>query len=79
MKFTITTTASLYRNLEDVENLKTIGFVFLEDRSNNFHKKNKSVKIEINSIEELISFTIKFGDIIVNQTSIEIYDGYRES
>ena len=38
----------------------------------------KTVKIEIKSLEELRDLIGTFGTIIMNNNSIEIYDDYRE-
>lgn len=37
-----------------------------------------SVKITINSLEELNDFTSTFGNVIYSKNEIEIYDDYRE-
>jgi hypothetical protein len=37
-----------------------------------------SVKITINSLEELNDFTSTFGNVIYSKNEIEIYDAYRE-
>jgi len=35
-------------------------------------------EIEINTLEELMNFISKNGNIVLNKESIEIYDDYRE-
>ena len=37
-----------------------------------------SVKITINSLEELNDFTSTFGNVVYSKNEIEIYDDYRE-
>jgi hypothetical protein len=78
MKFTLSTTGYFYPNEEDRLKLQEIGFEFEHSDYLKFRKSNKQPEIEINSLEELISFSNKFGGVIINDGSIEIYDDYRE-
>jgi len=78
MKFTLLTTGYFYPNEEDRLKLQEIGFEFEHSDYSKFKKSNKQPEIEINSLEELISFSNKFGEVIINDGSIEIYDDYRE-
>ena len=74
MKFTLSTTCYFYPNEEDRLKLQEIGFEF----EHSYYLKNKQPEIEINSLEELISFSNKFGAVIISDGSIEIYDDYRD-
>ena len=38
----------------------------------------KSWHVEINSLEELVNFSNKYGTLVFNEDTIEIYDDYRE-
>jgi hypothetical protein len=40
--------------------------------------KDKQVFIEMDSLQKLVDFSDKWGQIIVNNNEIEIYDDYRE-
>jgi hypothetical protein len=87
MKFTVTTTDYIY-NIDEAEKLMGLGFEF-EGSSNASRLRitTKDPEIEINTIDELMEFVKKFGDIVVSEPlfpekdanpKIEIYDGYRE-
>jgi hypothetical protein len=78
MKFTLSTTGYFYPNEEDRLKLQEIGFEFEHSDYLKFKRSNKQLEIEINSLEELISFSNKFGAVIINDSSIEIYNDYRE-
>ena len=42
------------------------------------YKKGNYYFIDINSLEELLNFTVKYGEIIIYNETLEIYDDYRE-
>ena len=55
------------------------------DRTGEDYRERNVWTIELNTLEELISFTNKYGRIVVEEywlnskyKEIEIYDGYRE-
>jgi len=84
--FTLTTTGYLYEK-QEAEKLKRLGFEFkkLDDELEEecrFTKKGNSAGLEINTLEELLSFIKEHGDVIVSfyedMPCIEIYDDYRE-
>ena len=83
MKFKIRTSGHCY-SLEAAKNLQALGITFEQD--GNFageplyKKKTQNIEIEIGSLEELMSFAEKWGELIVshNPPEIEIYDDYRE-
>ena len=77
MKFKIETTGYFYPNLEDRNRLEQIGFAFEKSNYKDFKITGKP-EIEINTLEELIQFGNKHGEIIVSDGNIEIYDDYRE-
>ncbi len=83
MKYSITVTDSLYKSdSDDVKILKELGFMF-EPMTDSFMGYDLSIQdsniyVEINTLEELISFNEKYGRIIFDGTHIEIYNGYRE-
>lgn len=84
MKFTVDTAKYFYSDEEEVNELEKIGF--------NFKIKNgepgtifedsftigKDIEIELNSLEELVEFSEKFGDLIIDgvDKKITIYNGY---
>ena len=79
MKFTLTTTGDFYTDEDQIEKLKGLGFEFTQDSLLNiFEIKEGSKEIEINSLEDLVKFTENYGEIILNENEIEIYDDYRE-
>ena len=77
MRFAIITTGYLYSDDEYIAKLKKIGFEFIPYNEKVFTIKGSPV-IEIKDLDELIEFSNKFGDIIVSEGCIEIYDDYRE-
>jgi hypothetical protein len=59
--------------------LQEIGFAFIMNDSYGILMDNDcKPNIEINSLEELIQFSEKFGKLIVSNGSIQIYDDYIE-
>ncbi len=91
MIFKITTTVDYY-NIGDakVQKLKDIGFTFVPGKSRLSRSDDllfrvpEYIDIEINSLDELISLSNKFGEIIIHSNALfenntlEIYNGYRE-
>jgi biotin-(acetyl-CoA carboxylase) ligase len=85
MVFKLTMAGRLYTK-DDAEKYKELGFEFEEYQVDRFMHtyrnqrllSKKDVKIEINSIEELIDFMNKWGELVLNQNEIEIYNDYRE-
>ncbi len=85
MKFELSTSGMFYSDKEQVEGLKELGFTFEPSRS--FTKRDRGVDdyvisgeptIEIETLEELVAFSERWGEIIVEKDSIEIYDNYRK-
>jgi hypothetical protein len=77
MKFTLSTSGYFYTRADRRKELEEIGFTFKPSDYKDFAIEG-SPEIEINSLEELIQFANKFGEIIVGDGSIEIYNDYRE-
>jgi hypothetical protein len=34
--------------------------------------------VDLDSLEDLLSLSVKYGELVVNENTIEIYDDYRE-
>ncbi len=80
MTFTLSTSAYFYCDSDIKKDLEEIGFTFkkteLKDKE---YYIQGSPEIEIDSLDELIKFSNKFGNIIINSYgTIEIYNDYRE-
>lgn len=80
MKFDLSTAGNFY-TVEDAEKLKALEFQF----DNQGYDKRlckrilpSDVKIDINSLEELIAFSNKWGELIISDGNIMIYDDYCE-
>lgn len=41
-------------------------------------KKDSDWVVQINTLEDLVNFSHKYGQLILNEDFIEIYDDYRE-
>lgn len=79
MKFELTTSSAFYTE-EEANKLKDIGFTFktINAEFGCLIDLSSSVQVEIESLEDLIDFSKKWGRIIIFDGEIEIYDGYRE-
>ncbi len=77
MEFTITTSGYFYPNKERRIELKKLGFTFKPSDYKSFIIEGEP-KVEIKDLNELIQFADKWGEIIVGDGTIEIYDDYRE-
>jgi hypothetical protein len=83
MRFLLVTTGRHYGENQKIE-LESLGFEFhLNDRLRYTGRpytmdKDKQVFIEMESLQELVDFSDKWGQIIVNNNEIEIYDDFRE-
>ena len=80
MKFNLTTAGHFYTS-EDAKKLKEFGFKFDDEGYDKRLCKRQifsDVEVEINSLEELIAFSNKWGELIVSDGSIIIYDDYCE-
>ena len=84
MKFRLETSGFFYKKSSVIE-LEKLGFVFNPPRAdefvsfnNQYTKQDGEVFIEIKDLPELIKFIKKYGEIVMDTDSIEIYDDYRE-
>jgi hypothetical protein len=76
MKFRLITSGDFYTKQEK-EELESVGFSFKVHDIERFIN-TEGTEIEISSLEELIALSERFGHLIVNPETIEIYDSYRE-
>ena len=80
MKFDLSTVGYFY-TVEDAKKLEELGFQF---DNNGYDKRlckriiTRSVEINISSLEELLEFSKKWGELIISGNEIIIYDDYRE-
>lgn len=77
MKFTLSTSGYFYNDPESREELSRLGFTF-SLKNKFYHINQNTIEIEINTLEELVEFTKKYGEIVFSDGQIEIYDDYRE-
>jgi len=82
MKFRLTTTGNLYW-AEEAKKLEKLGFEFREGESAwegkiVFYKKESNLTVEINNLDELLAFQKEWGDLILSENKIQIYDDYAE-
>jgi len=73
MKFELSTVKYHYEPNE-IPDLENLGFTF--ERKGTMEKDE--VSIEFSTLEELIGFSRKWGQLIVEGSSIVIYDDYNE-
>ena len=83
MNFKIKNKGSLHNKEFDMERLRNLGFSFeLYDHDTYYGDRYLILgegNVELNSIEDLVSFVEKFGQIIIlDKNTIEIYNDYRE-
>ena len=81
MKFSLTTAGVSYKEGPEMDDLKGLGFTFkrADWLSNNQYEINDDdISIEINSLEELVSFTNKYGHVVFSEDTITIYDDWME-
>ena len=76
MKFTITTSGYFYPEKERRAELEKIGFKFKSSSYKDFKILGEPT-VEIKDLDELIEFADKWGEIIVGDGTIEIYDADR--
>lgn len=82
MRFKLITSGSHYTKTEKSK-LETLGFEFDETVTgswggSSFTKRGKDIEIEIHTIEELLALVKNFGEIIVHEDLLQIYDNYIE-
>ena len=77
MKFELSTSKYFYPDKNERIELSKLGFTFRPSEYKKYVIEG-TPEIEINSLEELIEFSKEFGELIIEDKSIEIYNGYRE-
>lgn len=80
MKFKVTTAGSFYSE-QQAEKLRKLGFEFGindYDMQRRPFKTGGDVEVEFKTLDELIDFSNEWGELIVSDGHIEIYDDYRE-
>lgn len=80
MKFNLLTAGTFY-TIEDAKKLEELGFQFNDegiDKHRSKHIITNSVDINISSLKELLAFSDKWGELIINSNEIIIYDDYCE-
>ena len=77
MKFKLSTTGYFYPQEDRRKKLSELGFTFKPSDFKEFSIEGNP-EIEIETLDELMDFTKKYGEIIIDGKSIEIYDDYRE-
>lgn len=78
MKFTLSTSADCYTK-DAAAKLEKLGFKFEESQENDkFIDYLHEPTININTLDELVAFSVEWGKLVFSPNSIEIYDDYRE-
>ena len=77
MKFKVCTSSSIFTE-EEAGGLEKLGFTFHANLHGRRCLDAGSVEVEISTLEELIAFSREWGELIVSDGEIEIYDTYRE-
>ena len=81
MKFTVTTAGYFY-DASKLSKYEDIGFTFkgYKDHSDRAVIDNGEVEVELNTLDDLMAFSDKFGQLVVSNDppSITIYDDYME-
>ena len=85
MKFKLTTSGSFY-NEEDAKKLAGLGLPLEKNNDGPcatrfeywLKPSEPTVEIEIETLDALMEFVKEWGDIVLSEDTIEIYDDYRE-
>jgi len=79
MQFKLLTTGSFYSK-KHIETYEKYGFKFKDYTLGVCDCKQcyQDIFIDINSLEDLMKVVDDFGEIVVTENEIEIYDDYRE-
>lgn len=85
MKFTLKVSREVFNEEEQMKVLEPLGFEFSDGEPSewipgaiDFFKVGEAPTIEINTLEELMEFAGKWGQLVISSGTIEIYDTYRE-
>ncbi len=70
---------------EHADKLRQLGFKVKEEKNLKYKQhgeyyieENRAGSITINTLNELMDFIKAYGKIVLDENTIEIYDGYRE-
>ena len=83
MKFKLTKASYFVSSASEREQYEKLGFEFVKNNDPEFGfmwrtSKNETT-VELNSLDDLLAFAKKWGDIIIQEDGdIVIYDSYRE-
>ena len=77
MKFKLSTSKYFYPNETERTELSKLGFTFRPSEYKEY-VIGGTTEIEINNLEELLELSKKFGELIIKEDSVEIYNDYRE-
>lgn len=84
MKFKLNTTGTFYSS-EEATKLRVLGFKFRTTKEvygagaftpQEFYKDHQDVEVEISTLEDLLKFISSWGECIIDDNSITIYDDY---
>ena len=82
MKFTVTTAGYFYDASKARSKYESIGFTFKDykDHSDRVVIDNREVEVELSTLDDLMAFSDKFGQLVVSNDppNITIYDDYME-
>jgi hypothetical protein len=80
MKFEVSAACHFYeKGDEQVPLLKELGFDFESSyNGRELYLKREDVFVDINTLDELMAFINKYGDIVINKDVIIIYNDYIE-
>lgn len=78
MRFNLSVTAFFYTKTEK-ELLEPLGFRFEYNRKDKTYMvSDKDVYININNLADLLNLTAKYGQVVIDEENIEIYNDWRE-
>ena len=77
MKFSLGTIGSAYSK-DEKDKLMALGFRFRREYENLFCIEGYEPEIELNSLEELVNFTNRYGQVILEGNEMTFYDDYAE-
>jgi hypothetical protein len=69
---------------KEKKELEKLGFKFVKENRlpytscGEWYHSGKNPKIEFNTLKELMNFIKKYGQIVLSEDEIEIYNDYRE-
>lgn len=76
MQYKVEISDEVIGSLAEAEELAKLGFTFRP--VNNYFRMYGEGSITIDTLEQLQAFIHKYGRIVLQDTLIEIYNGYRE-